>query len=283
MRGKQPTDDQLRKMIPRIDPDFKPVWDRLTENAQLRLAAYFLPHGSAKEVLTPTRPRLLKWYCPFAPQSSFPSGHRYCLNVYRGCSHACEYCYVNGYSLMEAASKRDFKRLLERDLADLEAFNVPPAPLHMSNSTDPFQPLEKTVRHTRLALEAILEHQHRFTSITILTKNPLLPVEEGYAPLFRALAVPGSEQYSDGHPRFQVQVSLAFWREEARAAYDPAAPSVESRKEGIRALREAGIPVVLRIDPLFPRSPLPLESTSTLKDFGLVEAQTLDDLCHGAR
>jgi DNA repair photolyase len=70
---------------------------------------------------------------------------------------------------------------------------------------------------------------------------------------------------------------MAFWRDEARAAYDPHAPSISERKEGVVALREAGIPVVLRIDPLFPRSPLPIQRSS-LRDFGLEEAQTLDDL-----
>jgi hypothetical protein len=48
--------------------------------------------------------------------------------------------------------------------------------------------------------------------------------------------------------------------------------------EGIRALRAAGIPVVLRIDPLFPRSPLPTEPVKNMRDFGLIEAQTLEDL-----
>ena len=47
----------------------------------------------------------------------------------------------------------------------------------------------------------------------------------------------------------------------------------------MRALREAGIPVVLRIAPLLPRSPPPCQPSS-LRDFGLEEAQTLDDLEH---
>ncbi len=37
-----------------------------------------------------------------------------------------------------------------------------------------------------------------------------------------------------------------------------------------------GVPVVLRIDPLFPRSPL--NQSQSMVDFGLPEAQTLDDL-----
>ena len=38
------------------------------------------------------------------------------------------------------------------------------------------------------------------------------------------------------------------------------------------ALREAGIPVVMRIDPLFPRSPLPC-LPSRQEEFGLEEAR----------
>ncbi len=75
-----------------------------------------------------------------------------------------------------------------------------------------------------------------------------------------------------------MEVSLAFWREEARCHYDPGAPSVEDRIAGLHALHTAGIPLVLRIDPLFPRSPLPTKPPTTVADFGLPEAQTLDDL-----
>jgi len=71
---------------------------------------------------------------------------------------------------------------------------------------------------------------------------------------------------------------LAFWRDEARAAYERSAPRVEDRIEGVRALRAAGVPVVLRIDPLFPRSPLRDDPPKMLADFGLTEAQTPDDL-----
>jgi hypothetical protein len=56
------------------------------------------------------------------------------------------------------------------------------------------------------------------------------------------------------------------------------APTVEERIAGVRALRDAGLPVVLRIDPLFPRSPLPLTGKPTMADFGLSEAQTTSDL-----
>jgi hypothetical protein len=174
----RPTDDELKASIARVHPDFKPVWDGLPEDQQLALAAYFLPWKSKKSQIGPTRPRVLDWYCPFGAQAVFPSGHRYCINVYSGCAHDCVYCYAMSYAPSKASCKDGFERKSKRDLADLETFDVPPAPVHLSNSTDPFQPLEQIHGHTRLALEGILEHRHRFTTVTMLTRNPLLAVAQ---------------------------------------------------------------------------------------------------------
>ncbi|MBN2506796.1 MAG: hypothetical protein JXQ71_08895 [Verrucomicrobia bacterium] len=169
-------------------------------------------------------------------------------------------------------------------MADLDRFDVPPAPVHLSNSTDPFQPLELRFAHTRCALEGLQAHRRRFTTITVLTKNPRLAARSDYARLLGALGNVGpahpaaAARTASGAPGAQVEVSLAFWRDDARAFWEPGAPSVAERVEGIRALRAAGIPVVLRIDPLFPQSPLPTQPNRTLADVGLVEAQTPQDL-----
>ncbi len=267
-------------LIARIDPDYKPVFDALRKPQQEALACYFLPHGSKKEALGPTRPNVITWYCPFACQHHFPTGHRYVINTYTACSNGCIYCYVPGYVESAPSVKKDFERLLDTDMEDLERFAVPPAPVHISNSTDPFQPLERKNRHTRYALEQILAHRGRFTTVTLLTKAPMVPVQDGYIDLFKQLTV-SPVNPDDGKPfqgiPFQVQVSLAFWRDEACAAYDRNAPSISERREGILALTEAGIPVVLHIDPLFPRSPLP-RSNKSMANFGLAEAQSLEDL-----
>jgi DNA repair photolyase len=271
-------------LVARVHPKFRPVWEGRLPAARAALALYFLPHNSAKDVLEPTRPRVIKWYCPFAPQCDFPSGHRYCINVYTGCAHRCEYCYARAYEPDGAATKQNFARLIAKDMEDLEVFDVPPAPVYLSNSTDPFQPLEAVAGHTWLALEQILRHRCRFMTVTILTKNPLLPVQQGYLDLFQALgALPNdhsrqSEFAKRQQPGFVTEVSLAFWREEARAHYDPGAPPVGHRIAGLRALHAAGVPLVLRIDPLFPRSPLPTTPETKVADFGPPEAQTLDDL-----
>lgn len=72
-----------------------------------------------------------------------------------------------------------------------------------------------------------------------------------------------------------MEVSLTFWREDVRALLDPGAPWVEDRLNGIRLLRQAGSRVVLRIDPLLPRSPV---DGKALHDLQFPEAQPLEDL-----
>ena len=257
--------DEGLSLARRIDAKYAPAWQNKSPREQAAMAWYFLPHTSKKTTLCPTRPRLVKWYCPFACQRHFPSGHRYCINVYTGCSHACEYCYAASYEPTVAGVKPDFARSLDKDLADLERFDVPAAPVHLSNSTDPFQPLEREAGHARLALRRILDHRRRFTSVVVLTKNPRLAADLGCDDLFRQLNASPRE-------KFLLEVSLAFWREEACQTYDPGAPSVESRIEGIRRIRQAGVNMALRIDPLFPRQSV------NYQQVGLPQPQTLDDL-----
>jgi len=63
----------------RVHPKYRPVFEKLSEADRAAVALYFLPHSSKKDVLEVTRPRVVKWYCPFADQREFPSGHRYCI------------------------------------------------------------------------------------------------------------------------------------------------------------------------------------------------------------
>ncbi len=109
----------------KINPKYKPVWDKYGKNERIALANYFLPHNSDKPVLDPTRPRVVKWYCPFAAQDNFPSGHRYCINVYTGCDHKCVYCYASGYEPTKASSKTNFSRLLSKDLEESGKLQCP--------------------------------------------------------------------------------------------------------------------------------------------------------------
>ncbi len=268
----------------RVHSKYRPVFEKLSDRDRAALAFYFLPHKFKKDVLEVSRPRVIKWYCPFADQRFFPSGHRYCINVYTGCEHACDYCYAAGYVASQARCKDTFRADLIKDLDALDAYDVPAAPVHISNSTDPLQPLEQEHRHTLFTLETLKKHRHRFTTIIVLTKNPDALNEQRYVRALRQLSElppdhPVAETFQEkGHPPLRVECSLAFFNDESRKLLDPAAPSVESRIRAIRLLRKEKIPVVVRIDPLFPRNPLP--EGMQMGDFDLPDVQPTDDLDH---
>ncbi len=274
--------EQGLRLASLVHPKYGPVFDDLPERDRAALAFYFLPHRSKKDVLEVTHPRVIKWYCPFADQRTFPSGHRYCINVYTGCQHECRYCYAAGYASRQASCKNTFRSDLAKDLDALDAYDVPPAPVHISNSTDPLQPLELKHRHALYTLEKLAQRRHRFTTVTVLTKNPAILADQRYIQVLRQLNQLPTDHprrawfEENGHPPLRVECSLAFHDDESRKLLDPAAPSVERRMTAIRFLRQQNIPVVVRIDPLFPRDPLP--GGKGMNDFDLANIQPMADL-----
>ena len=278
-----------RSLLERLDSKYTPAFERLTEDEKHRAALYFLPHTSVKDTLSVTRPRVIKWYCPFADQAVFPSGVRYSINVYTGCEHGCHYCYVQGYSATKitesrAKCKDNFRNQLLKDLSDLEKYDVPCTPVHLSNSTDAFGPIESQFQNSLFVLEKLLEFRHRFSTVTILTKNPAALLQSAY--LERLLAL---SRFHSSHSRYTyfrdndlsplwLEVSLAFWNDKSREMLEPDAPGVANRLEAVSQLQQAGVSVALRIDPLFPRDPLP--NGKAMRDFGLFDLQSYEDLKH---
>ena len=63
-----PSFDEALALAKKVDPQYAPAWAGLSPKDQAALALFFLPHHSAKLLLGPTRPRVIKWYCPFACQ-----------------------------------------------------------------------------------------------------------------------------------------------------------------------------------------------------------------------
>jgi DNA repair photolyase len=292
--GQRPTGAEklqavLQTLLKCLDRKYAPAFERLAEDGQLRTALYFLPHTSQKETLSVTRPRVIKWYCPFADQTAFPSGVRYSINVYSGCEHGCRYCYVQGYSAAKitdahAKCKDHFRCHLLKDLADIEKYDVPCTPVHLSNSTDAFGPIEGQYHNSLFVLEKLQEFRRHFSTVTILTKNPAMLLQPAYCDALLALS-----RLDRTHPRYGyfrdhdlkplwLEVSLAFWNDKSREILEPGAPSVADRLEAVARLQQSGVPTALRIDPLFPRDPLP--NGRTMRDFDLFDLQSQEDLKH---
>lgn len=160
---------------------------------------------------------------------------------------------------------------MAKDIQDLRNLKVPSSPLHMSNSTDPLQAgLEQNHRHTLLTLQQTMNNRNLFTSIVILTKNPSILLNKDYLSI---IAEPKMKP-------FTVQVTCAFWRDEIRSFYEPAAPTIKDRLKAIQKLVKLGINVELRIDPLFPSARVGnnIRMHKPLSEYGIPEAQTMDDI-----
>jgi DNA repair photolyase len=154
---------------------------------------------------------------------------KYSLNPYTGCGHRCLYCYATSFikNFYHPRPKKEFLRIIEREIK-----NIPEGSLiSLSNSSDPYQPLEKTHKLTRKFLELLLEKNYR---ILIITKSDLV---------LRDLEL---------LTKLRCAVSLTITSKTLYPKLEPFAPSYEKRLQAIKALSEAKIPVSVRLDPIIP-------------------------------
>src|SRR5216110_1690666 len=90
------------------------------------------------------------------------------INPYRGCEHACVYCFARPSHAYLGLSpgldfetklfyKADAAKLLE---AELSAKNYKCSPIMIGANTDPYQPLEREHRITRSILEVLARTRH---------------------------------------------------------------------------------------------------------------------------
>lgn len=136
-------DPEADFLVRNVAERFMPVFEKKRYGDGEKRAIYRYLFSRRPKKLPPSlKGRLINLYDPMADRSKgFPDGLRWCVNVYVGCEHNCGYCYVNGYSQDRVGAqprvKINFEEQLLKDLMDLKTLGVPPAPLHISNSTDP--------------------------------------------------------------------------------------------------------------------------------------------------
>jgi len=172
-------------------------------------------------------------------------GFRWSVNPYRGCQHACAYCYArpsHEYLDLGAGTDFDTKIVVKRDAAALlrAAFDKPSWQgelVMFSGVTDCYQPLEAELELTRGCLEVCLAYRN---PVSIISKSALV---ERDLELFRAL---------HDQARFGISVSLAFSDNATSRAIEPWVPSPDRRFKLIETLAKAGVPVGVMCAPIIP-------------------------------
>jgi DNA repair photolyase len=170
---------------------------------------------------------------------------RFTVNVYRGCSHACVYCFARPtHEYLDMNSGDDFDRRIvvkvnavERLRAELRSPRWRGDHIAMGTNTDPYQRCEGKYRLTRGVIEVLAEAANPFS---ILTKSTLV---------LRDL-----DLLADAARRTEVRANLSIgtldegvWR-----ATEPGTPHPRRRVEAVARLNQAGVPCGVLIAPVLP-------------------------------
>jgi DNA repair photolyase len=170
---------------------------------------------------------------------------RFTINAYRGCSHACTYCFARPtHDYLGLNIGEDFERRLvvkvnavDRLKAELRSPKWTGDSIAMGTNTDPYQRCEGKYRLTRGIVEVLAEAGNPFS---VLTKS--------------ALVLRDLDLLAEAARRTDVSVSLsigtldeAVWR-----ATEPGAPHPRRRVDAVRQLAEAGIRTGVLVAPVLP-------------------------------
>jgi DNA repair photolyase len=167
------------------------------------------------------------------------------INPYRGCSHACVYCFARpSHSYLGLSPGLDFEtklfykddaaRLLEMELSKPKYVCKPIA---LGINTDGYQPLEKRLRITRSILEVLARHRH---PVTIVTKSSLVLRD------IELLADLASDHL------ISVALSITSLSDDLKRILEPRTASPMARLRVIQELARAGIPVGVLVAPVIP-------------------------------
>jgi DNA repair photolyase len=176
-------------------------------------------------------------------QSRMP--FRYTINAYRGCSHACRYCFArptHAYLGFNIAGDFDSRLVVkvnavERVRAEIASRRWRGEAVAMGTNTDPYQKAEARYHLTRGIVRVLGEARNPFS---ILTKSTLV---------LRDL-----ELLKDAAARTEVglNVSIGTLDNDVWKLLEPGTPPPTGRIEAVRRLNEAGIPCGVLIAPVVP-------------------------------
>ena len=178
-----------------------------------------------------------------APKSPVP--FQYTINAYRGCSHACVFCFARPtHEYLNLDPATDFDRVIVVKVNAVEKLRAELAPsrwrgehIAMGTNTDPYQRAEGKYRLTQGIIEVLGEAGNPFS---ILTKGTLV---------LRDL-----DRLVEAARRTRVELcfSIGTLDEDVWRATEPGTPHPRKRIEAVARINEAGIPCGVLVAPILP-------------------------------
>ena len=172
-------------------------------------------------------------------------GFSWSVNPYRGCFHACAYCFArpsHEYLSFGAGTDFDRKIVVKPRAPELlrEAFDEPKwkgETIVFSGVTDCYQPLEAHYRVTRGCLEVCAEYRN---PCGVISKSPLVERDVDVMQELTRVA------------RFTLMVSCPFWDEAKARAIEPFVTTPARRLRTVERLAKAGVRVGVMVAPIIP-------------------------------
>jgi DNA repair photolyase len=170
---------------------------------------------------------------------------RWTINPYRGCTHACVYCFARpSHKYLDFNPGRDFEREIVVKVNAPEVLRAElarPSWRHehvaLGTNTDPYQWVEGRYKLMQGIWEALRDAAN---PCSVLTKSPLLLRD---LPLMLQI----NERAS-----FSAMLSIPTLDEKAWRATEPHTPNPRARLEAVAELNRAGIRTGVLIAPLMP-------------------------------
>lgn len=167
------------------------------------------------------------------------------INPYRGCEHACIYCFARPtHAYWDMSPGLDFEtRLIAKPNAvdqlrrELDKPGYRVSPIALGVNTDAYQPIEKQRGITRDILKVLAEYRH---PATIITKGALILRD---LDLLSELA---------GQGLCSVRVSLTTLDNTLKRQMEPRTAAPATRLRILRELSAAGVPAGIIIGPVIP-------------------------------
>ncbi len=168
-------------------------------------------------------------------------GNRFVVNCYRGCIHACTYCFARQYhEFLGYGAGTDFETKIVAKINapevlrnELKRTRKKITHLEFSFATDPYLPLEVNYELTKKCLEVCYEFR---IPVAVITKSPLITRDLDILKKLNAT----------------VFFSIPFLTTEKSNPFEPYTPIPDARFRAMKVLTDVGIKVGIGIAPVIP-------------------------------
>jgi DNA repair photolyase len=210
---------------------FDDGWDTLEAFAELPPLPTTLTRDASRSAIS--------WNTP--PDIGFDRA----VNPYRGCEHGCIYCYArptHAYLGLSPGLDFETKLIFKPDVAELleKELRKPgytARTMTLGSNTDPYQPVERTLKLTRSVLEVLDRFNH---PVGIVTKS---------AGVLRDLDILSSMA---ARKLVRVYLSVTTLDDRLARTMEPRAAAPQRRLQAIAELTRAGVPTGVLAAPMIP-------------------------------